>query len=122
MNDENDIFYKLKKKIEYDLKPPETEISTMTICLNMKNNCKFNCFNIGKYLKIDNNFIDDIIFSDDNNEIKNRKLNKKKKKKKKKEKKVGAKTRKDSFYNQVTIIVKISPEKKAQFEKDLDRY
>jgi TATA-box binding protein (TBP) (component of TFIID and TFIIIB) len=110
MNNETDIFYKLKKKIEYDLKPEETQISTMTICLNMNNNCKFHCFNIGKYLKIDNNFIDDIIFSDENNEIKYRNLNKKKKKKKK-EKKVSTKSRKDSFYNQVTIIVKISPEK-----------
>ncbi len=103
---ENDIFIKLKDTIEYDLKPPETNISTMTICLTMKDFIEFNCFNIGKYLKKES-YIDDIIFCDENNELKTRKPYKKKKKQSKK-KKVGKQTKKDSFYNQVTIIVKIS--------------
>jgi TATA-box binding protein (TBP) (component of TFIID and TFIIIB) len=105
---DDDIFIKLKDTIEYDLKPDETNITTMTICLTMKENIQFKCFNIGKYLKKDSN-IDDIIFCDENNEIKTRKEQKKKKKKKLKKKlKVGKQPKKDSFYNQVTIVVKIS--------------
>ncbi len=105
MKDE-DIFIRLKDTIEYDLKPDETNITTMTICLTMKENIQFKCFNIGKYLKKES-YIDDVIFCDENNELKTRKLQKKKKKQNRK-KKVGKQTKKDSFYNQVTIIVKIS--------------
>ena len=102
-----DIFKILKDKIEYDLKPNEAKISTMTICLDLNNNFKFECFNIGKYLKVDNKFIEEIKFSDENNNIQIRSLIKKKIKQKRK-KKIGKKTKKDSFYNQATIIVKIS--------------
>ncbi len=104
------IFNKLKKKIEYELKPDEAKISTMTICLDMIDGCKFECYNIGKFLKIDNKIIEEIKFSDENNEIKVRGQLKKKIRNKKK-KKNNSKTRKDSFYNQATIIVKISDTK-----------
>ena len=105
-----DIFKILKDKIEYDLKPEEAKISTMTICLDMSNDFKFECFNIGKYLKVDNKFIEEIKFSDENNDIKIRSQVKKKSKQKRK-KKIGKKSKKDSFYNQATIIVKISETK-----------
>jgi TATA-box binding protein (TBP) (component of TFIID and TFIIIB) len=101
-----DIFKKLKKKIEYDLKPDEAKISTMTICLDMGSNCIFECYNIGKYLKLDRKFIEEIKFCDEN-DIQIRSFNKKKAKQKRK-RKIEKKTKKESFYNQVTIIVKIS--------------
>lgn len=105
-----DIFKVLKDKIEYDLKPDEAKISTMTICLDLSNDFKFECFNIGKYLKVDNKFIQEIKFSDENNDIKIRSQIIKKSKQKRK-KKIGKKSKKDSFYNQATIIVKISETK-----------
>jgi TATA-box binding protein (TBP) (component of TFIID and TFIIIB) len=104
MNENKDIFEKLKKKIEYDLKPEEAKISTMTICLVMGSKCIFECYNIGKYLKLDRKFIDEIKFCDENN-TQIRSFNKKKIKVKKKAEK---KKKKESFYNQVTIIVRIS--------------
>ena len=104
MDIHTDIFDKLKKKIDYDLKPEETIISTMTICLDMGSNCIFECYNIGKFLKLDKKFIEEIKFCDENN-IQIRSFTKKKIKQKKKPEK---KKKKDSFYNQVTIIVRIS--------------
>jgi TATA-box binding protein (TBP) (component of TFIID and TFIIIB) len=104
---DKDIFKILKDKIEYDLKPEEAKISTMTICLDLSNNLKFECFNIGKYLKVDNNFIQEIKFSDENHDIKIRSQIIKKSKQKRKNK-IVKKSKKDSFYNQATIIVKIS--------------
>ena len=104
MNENKDIFEKLKKKIEYDLKPDEAKISTMTICLDMGKNCIFECYNIGKFLKLDRKFIDEIKFCDENN-TQIRSFTKKKIKVKKKAEK---KKKKESFYNQVTIIVRIS--------------
>jgi TATA-box binding protein (TBP) (component of TFIID and TFIIIB) len=101
-----DVFMKLRKKIEYDLKPEEAKISTMTICLDMGSNCIFECYNIGKYLKLDRKFIEEIKFCDEN-DIQIRSFNKKKLKQKRK-RKSEKKTKKESFYNQVTIIVKIS--------------
>ncbi len=114
-NNTNDIFTKLKEKIEYDFKPNETKISTMTICLNV-DNCKFECYNIGRYLKVDAKFIDDIIYCDENGEICCRKQTIKKKKKHKIKKIEGKKKRKDSFYNQATIIVKINENKKINIK------
>ena len=104
MNENKDIFEKLKKKIEYDLKPEEAKISTMTICLVMGSKCIFECYNIGKFLKLDKKFIDEIKFCDENN-MQVRSFTKKKLKIKKKAEK---KKKKESFYNQVTIIVRIS--------------
>lgn len=80
-----DVFKKLKKKIEYDLKPEEAKISTMTICLDMGSNCIFECYNIGKFLKLDRKFIEEIKFCDEN-DIQIRSFNKKKSKTKKKKK------------------------------------
>lgn len=102
-----DIFEKLKDSIEYKLKPDETKISTMTICLKMKKSVMFNCQNIGKYLKQDKNFISEIKFSNDDGNIQVRGGVFKRKKHKKKQK-INIKQKKDSFYNQVTIIVKVS--------------
>ena len=79
-----DIFDKLKRDIEYDEKPKETKVSTMTICLNC-HNCIFNCYNIGKYLKFDRDIMENIIYSDDNGQTVGRIPIKKKKNKKKKE-------------------------------------
>jgi len=103
----NDIFEQLKDSIEYKLKPDETKISTMTICLKMKKSIIFNCQQIGKYLKQDNDFITEIKFSNDDGNIQIRGGIPKRKKHKKKEK-PNTKQKKDSFYNQVTIIVKVS--------------
>jgi TATA-box binding protein (TBP) (component of TFIID and TFIIIB) len=82
----------------------------MTICLDMIQGCTFECYNIGKFLKINTKIIQEIKFSDENNEIKIRGQSKKKIRNKRKKKNSG-KSRKDSFYNQVTIIVKISETK-----------
>lgn len=106
---DDDIFNELGNKIEYYLKPDEAKISTMTICLDMGNNCIFDCYNIGKFLKLDHKFIEEIKFCDEN-DVQIRSLNKKKLKQKRK-KKINKKTKKNSFYNQVTIIVKISDTK-----------
>ena len=59
MDKHNDIFDNLRKEIEFDLKPNETEISTMTLCLKIddtimekkivnkkEDSLLFNCFNI----------------------------------------------------------------------------
>ncbi len=114
MNDNDDIFKKLRKVIEYDLKPEETKISTMTICLDMGNNCIFECYNIGKFLKLDRKFIEEIKFSDENG-IKIRSPHKKKLKQKRK-RKSNKKKKKESFYNQVTIIVKITDTKRINIK------
>lgn len=106
----DDIFSKLKKKIDYKLKPDEVLISTMTICLDMDENCIFDCFNIGKYLKLEKNFIEQIKYCD-NNTIKIRSLYNLKSKKKRKRKFENNKRIKDSFYNQVTIIIRVSSNK-----------
>lgn len=82
----------------------------MTVCLKIHDNYKFNCYNIGKYLQINNNFIEEIKYCDETNEIQIRSLYNKKRKKTKK-KKINKTARKDSFYNQVTLIVKVSDKK-----------
>ena len=91
------IFNKLKKKIEYELKPNEAKISTMTICLDMIDGFKFECYNIGKFLKIDNKIIEEIKFSDENNEIKVRGLLKKKIRNKKKKRRIIVNLEKIAF-------------------------
>ncbi len=113
MTETKDIFDKLSKTIEYDLKPHETQISTMTIILYMKDDIKFDCYNIGRYLKTDE-IIDGVIFNDADAKIHIRgsletQIKSRKKLKKTKEKKT--KNKKDSFYNQVTVIVKVSNDK-----------
>lgn len=111
-----DIFERLSKSIEYELKPDETQISTMTIILYMDDNIKFDCFNIGRYLKTDD-IIDGVIFNDENGNIHirgSRETQMKSKKKIKKNKTIKEKkkkNKKDSFYNQATVIVRVSKEK-----------
>lgn len=102
-NEDLDLFEKEKNRIEIKNIPNDLDVSTMTIILKV--NTLFNLYNIGNYLPLNHNDIIEIKCGDSNDPKTNRSLIAKKIRKSKKIKK------KDSFYNQATLKVKIEGDK-----------
>jgi TATA-box binding protein (TBP) (component of TFIID and TFIIIB) len=98
-----DLFEKEKRRIEIKNIPEDLDVSTMTIILKV--NTLFNLYNIGNYLPLSDKDIIEIKCGDITDKKTNRSLIPKKTRKIKKNKK------KDSFYNQATLKVKIDNEK-----------
>jgi TATA-box binding protein (TBP) (component of TFIID and TFIIIB) len=94
-------FDKLAESISYNMIPSNVVITTMTICIKLDPVYEFNYINIGRYLKIEEDFIQEIKYSEINRIITIRGLKTHIKKKE-------VKKRGKSFYNQITIILKIS--------------
>lgn len=135
------VFDILKEQYYYDYKPKNVNISAMTIYFQMnkskinnfetdlrpdiknrkknKNISFFNCFNIGMFLKLDTSKFYDIVHNNHLGEIihKNEKEHKSFKKKmakkdaKESENEKKKKEKNKEFFNQVTVVVKVSEEK-----------